>query len=464
MGDEFKDECGVFGLSLRDRSDDMIRHMFLGLFSLQHRGQESCGISYETDDGIEVVKSRGLVSGDFLENLPKNVSSKIAVGHVRYATCGASNLINAQPLIFKSNKGDVAIAHNGNLPNSERLKRDLLHKGAIFQTTSDSEILIHLMSMLPGSDFETSLIDSLKTLEGAYAMLVMSNDKLIAFRDPQGFRPLSYGFINEGVVFSSETAALTIIGAHDITTVKPGELIVCSNGSIIKKIDLSGGQKPAQCVFELIYFARPDSVVFDEAVYQFRLRVGRKLAQNRHKDTDLVIPVPDSGNVSALGFSRESGIPFDLSLMRNHYTGRTFIKPGQQLREDSVKMKLNPVATEIRGKTLSIIDDSLVRGTTSKKIVKMLREAGAKEVHVYLASPEIIGSCYYGINTPTTDELISAQNKPMEIAKIIGADSVTFLSVADLKECLTDSNAFCYACFNREYPTTIDELSCKGCF
>lgn len=459
MKNGFKDECGVFGFSLKERSADFFRPMFLGLFSLQHRGQESCGIAYEIDNGIEVIKNRGLVSGEFIESLPVNTASKMAVGHVRYATCGASNLINAQPLVFSSNKGEVAIAHNGNLPNSDRLKSDLLKKGAIFQTTSDSEILIHLMSMIPEGDFESSLISSLSTLDGAYSMLVMNGDKLIAFRDPNGFRPLSYGEIDGGIVFSSETAALTIIGAVNIKSVQPGQLLICRDGKIINDIDLSNGVKPAQCVFELIYFARPDSVVFDEGVYKFRLRVGKKLAERRKVDTDFVIPVPDSGNVSALGFSRESGIPFDLALMRNHYAGRTFIKPGQKLREDSVKMKLNPVSSEIEGKTLSVIDDSLVRGTTSTKIVKMLRDAGAKEIHMYLASPEIIGSCYYGINTPTTEELISTKNTPEEIAKIIGADSVTFLSVDDLKECLTYSDKYCYGCFNKVYPTKIDKLT-----
>lgn len=457
-----KEECGVFGISLNERKENVFNNMFLGLFSLQHRGQESCGLAFETDEGIEVMKYKGLVSGKFYENLPQTNVTSLAIGHVRYATTGAGSLVNAQPLLFNSNKGTVAIAHNGNFPQSANLKKELLQKGSIFQTTSDTEILIHLMSLLDGSDFESSLTESLRTLEGAFSMLVTDGEKLIAFRDPRGFRPLSYGIVDGGIVFSSESVALNIIGATNIVDVAPGEMIVVERGEIVKQFLYANSKKKAQCVFELIYFARPDSVMFNESVYNFRLEVGKKLAAKSKIKTDLVLPVPDSGNVAALGFSRASGIPFDLSLMRNHYTGRTFIKPGQKLREDTVKMKLNPVTHLLEGKTLSVVDDSLVRGTTSTKIVKMLRDAGAKEIHLYLASPGVIGSCFYGIHTPTMSELISVQYSPEEIAKKIGADSVTFLGVEDLRECLQSPEDFCYACFTREYPTKITEGSSRG--
>ncbi len=464
MSFDLTEECGVFGVSLENPSEDIFKFVHLGLFSLQHRGQESCGVAYKKN-GIEVIKSKGLVSEDFSDLLPDNTPSSLAIGHVRYSTCGASNLVNAQPLLFSCNKGDVAIAHNGNLPNSDIIKNQLIEAGAIFQTTSDSELLIHLLSRIPGKSFDDTITTALKQLDGAYSMLVINGDTLTAFRDKLGFRPLCFGKINGGYVFSSETAALDIIGATDIEFVKPGEIIFCTKGKIVKREFFATASENTQCVFELIYFARPDSYVFEESVYQFRLKAGEKLADRRIRDTDLVIPVPDSGNSAALGFSRKSGIPFDFGLMRNHYTGRSFIKPGQKKREDSVKIKLNPIKSVIKGKTLSVIDDSLVRGTTSKKIVKMLRDAGAVEVHMYLSSPEIVSSCYFGINTPTKEELISSNNSPEEIARIIGADSVTFLSLGDLKNCLTESNKYCYACFTGKYPIKIEdeyhEISCK---
>ena len=310
------------------------------------------------------------------------------------------------------------------------------------------------MSNTPGNDFESSLISSIKKLDGAFSTLVMGDkNKIIAFKDPYGFKPLAYGKLgDQGYVFSSETAALNILGVTDIKFLEPGELIICENGEIKQKLHYSDKKKASQCVFELVYFARPDSSVFSESVHQFRFNSGRLLAKNRKKDTDIVISVPDSGNIAALGFSRESGIPFDMGLMRNHYTGRTFIRTTQKQREEAVKIKLNPIKSVIEGKTISIVDDSIVRGTTSKKIIKMLRDAGAKEIHMYLSSPEVLGCCYYGINTPTTKELISTNHTPEEIAKIIGADSVTFLRLEDLRACLKDPDSFCYACFNQDYP------------
>ena len=455
MFDELKEECGVFGISLKNPSEDVMYNMYMGLFSLQHRGQESGGVAYfDNNSNIQVVKSAGLVAEKLLPQLPLNYPCNSAIGHVRYSTKGTAGMINAQPLLFKCNKGEVAIANNGQLPNYDILKEELISNGAIFQTSSDSEILVHLMSNIPGNDFESSLISSIKKLDGAFSMLVMGGkNKIAAFKDPYGFKPLAYGKLgDQGYVFSSETAALNVLGVTDINFLEPGELIICENGEIKQKLHYSDKKKASQCVFELVYFARPDSSVFSESVHQFRFNSGRMLAKNRKKDTDIVISVPDSGNIAALGFARESGIPFDMGLMRNHYAGRTFIKTTQKQREEAVKIKLNPIKSVIEGKTISIVDDSIVRGTTSKQIIKMLREAGAKEIHMYLSSPEVLGCCYYGIDTPSTEELISNKHTPDEIAKIIGADSVTFLQLEDLRACLKDPDSYCYACFNKDYP------------
>lgn len=455
MLDALHEECGVFGISLNKPSNDVIHKMYLGLFSLQHRGQESCGIAYKNEE-ITVIKERGLVAGRFFEQLPDNVDTHLAIGHVRYSTCGASNLINAQPLLFNCNKGDIAIAHNGNIPGSAKIKEELIQLGSIFQTSSDSEILVHLLSRIPGNDFETSLVSALNHLPGAYSMLILHGETLIAFRDPNGFRPLSYGKIEGGYVFASESNALDIINAEDVTEIEPGEIIFCTNGTIRKK-RFAEFTKASQCIFELIYFSRPDSNVFNEPVHEFRMKAGRKLAKKSKYKSDIVISVPDSGNSAALGFSREMNIPFEFGLIRNHYTGRSFIKPGQSKREESVKIKLNPVVSVIEGKKIAVVDDSLVRGTTSSKIVSMLKEAGAKEVHMYLSSPEIIGSCYFGIDTPTTKELISSSHTPEQIAKKIGADSVTFLSIDDLKSCVKKPDSFCYGCYTGKYPIPVEE-------
>ncbi len=448
---DINEKCGIFGMTLNNPSDQLIYNIHLGLFALQHRGQESCGLAYSDSNKIEVIKARGLVSGDFFKMIPTGVNTTSAIGHVRYATCGESNLVNAQPLVFTSNKGQLAIAHNGNIPNSETIREEMIRAGSIFQTSSDTEILIHLMSGVPGDNFEDSLVKSLSKLKGAYSMLMLNNGIVYAFRDINGFRPLSYGEIDGGFVFASETTALDLIGAKNVVDIKPGEMVIAKGTSIEKKqFAVEGASK--QCVFELIYFSRPDSIVFGESVHQVRLRMGAILSKLIDKKIDIVIPVPDSGNSAALGFSAASGVPFDFGLIRNHYTGRTFIKPGQNKRKESVRIKLNPIRSVIERKVLAVIDDSLVRGTTSSKIVQILKEAGAKEVHLFLSSPEIKYSCYYGIDTPSRDELISSSNSPEKISKIIGADSVSFMPVEKLRECLGEPNKFCYACFNGDYP------------
>lgn len=454
MFDKLKEECGIIGISLEKESDSIIKNLYLGLFALQHRGQESCGISFIKNNKINVIKKNGLVSSELFESLPFDEKSCVGIGHVRYSTCGESNLLNAQPLVFRFNKGEIAIAHNGNIPNSEFIREELIKSGSIFQTTSDSEIIVHLMARILDHNFENSLLLALRQLQAAFSILILYDNTLIAIRDHFGFRPLSYGKIENGYVFASETNALDLLGAKDIENVEPGEIIFCKNG-IIEKKRFSENLKIRQCVFELIYFARPDSMVFGESVHEVRTKMGSKLAKLNKNKVDIVISVPDSGNSAALGFSRESAIPFEFGLIRNHYTGRTFIKPGQNNRVESVKIKLNPIRFLIRGKSLAVVDDSLVRGTTSGKIVQMLKDAGAKEVHLFLSSPEIKKSCFFGIDTPTEKELISSRMLHFEIAKFINADSVTFLPIEKLRECLKEPDKYCYACFNGDYPILV---------
>lgn len=456
MFNKLNEECGIIGISVEKESSELLKNMYLGLFSLQHRGQESCGIAYTSHNKINLLIRQGLVSDSLFKSLPIDTASTSAIGHVRYSTCGESNLINAQPLFFNCNKGELAIAHNGNIPNINILKKQLIESGSIFQTTSDTEIVAHLLARTEEKDFKKALINTLNQIKGAFSMLILHNNTVIAFRDPFGFRPLCYGKIKDGYVFASETTALDIVGAEYIADVAPGEIIFCTNGKI-KKEQFTEATTIRQCFFELIYFSRPDSSVFGESVHDTRIKMGEKLAKANSYKVDIVIPVPDSGNSAALGFSRAAGIPFEFGLIRNHYTGRTFIKPGQSKREEGVRIKLNPVKSVINGKRLAVVDDSLVRGTTSSKIVKLLKDAGAKEVHLFLSSPGITHSCFFGIDTPTRKELLSSQYTPKEIAKLIGADSVSFLKIEDMKECVKEPNKFCYACFNGDYPIRIIE-------
>lgn len=452
MSDELKEECGIFGISLKDPSLDLIKDLYLGLFALQHRGQESCGIAYTKDNKIELLIRQGLVSDNFFKSLPLNIKTPVGIGHVRYSTFGASNLVNAQPFVFNCNKGELAIAHNGNIPNAAKIREELIEKGSIFQTTSDSEILIHILAGIHKKSFEDSLIESLNKLNGAYSFLMLHKEALIAIRDKYGFRPLCYGKTDNGIVFASETNALDLIGAKYIGDVKPGEIIFCRDGEITDKKIYAENNNINQCVFELIYFSRPDSLVFGEYVHEVRIKMGEMLSSQRKVNPDIVISVPDSGNYATLGFSRKSGIPLEFGMVRNHYTGRSFIKPGQDKRKESVHIKLNPIKRIIYNKSVAVIDDSIVRGTTSSKIVRILKDAGAKEVHLFFSSPEIKHSCFFGIDTPTKKELISANYSKEKIAEIIDADSVTFLEIENLKKCLKEPFKYCYACFNGNYP------------
>jgi len=450
--DKVKHYCGIVGIhSIKERN--IPQDLFFPLFSLQHRGQEGVGISYLNNGKLVTYKDLGMVSEVLGRYLEEERRSTVGIGHVRYSTTGGNMVENVQPIQVSCNKGDLSIAHNGNFSNSELLKSKLTEKGAIFGCTSDTELVLHLIAHSMQDTFYKSLKETLCYLEGAFSMVMMQGNNLYIMRDPMGFRPLYIGQKDGLTVCASESCALDILDITDYRSVEPGELIVVSDEGIKSEIFATADRK-AQCSFELIYFARPDSQIFDTSVYAARTQMGKVLAQQDAGEhgCDFVMSVPDSGNTAALGYSKESGLPYELGLTRNHYTGRSFILPSQKKRELAVKMKLHPVKEIVKGKKIILVDDSLVRGTTSKIIVKMLRDAGAKEIHLRLSAPEIKGPCYYGIDVPTKEELISNSKTPEEIAKYIGADSVKFLPVDKLKTCYPNSNDFCYACFNNDYP------------
>ncbi len=451
MYGSLKEECGVFGI-YSDKLDNAKLTMY-GLFAMQHRGQESAGIASTDGYGISSHKEMGLVSSVFADerNLEK-LKGNIAIGHVRYSTTGASGVINAQPLVIRHSKGDLAIAHNGNLVNTDSIKEKLEKQGSIFQTSNDTEVILHLVARSLKDAIEDSILDALSQVKGAYSILFMTNNKLIAVRDPLGMRPLVLGKKGDSYIFASETPALDLVGAEYIREVEPGEMIIIDkNGMDAKKV--FHRERTAKCIFELIYFGRPDSNLFSRNVHLLRKEVGRQLARENKIDADLVIPVPDSGVSSALGYAEESGIPYEFGIMRNHYVGRTFIQPNQLDRELGVKKKLSPIPDVIRGKRIVVVDDSIVRGTTSRKIVKLLKKAGAKEIHLLIAAPPVTFPCYYGIDLPTRKELIAATHTLEEIRKYILADSLAYLSIEGLHKAVkAEKNEFCDACFTGNYP------------
>ena len=455
--DGFHDECGVFGIW--DHSEAS-RLTYLGLFALQHRGQESCGI-VSLNDGQHIHhKALGLVADKFKEPHLDRLKGRAAIGHVRYATTGENLLTNAQPLTAMLGEGPVAIAHNGNIVNAQILKKELQGEGAIFQGSNDTEVLLHLLARDKSKVFEECLMRSLARLEGAFSLAILTKDQLIAARDPMGFRPLSLGKIKndqggDSWVVASETCAFDLIEAQFVRDIKPGEIVVIEKGGI-RSHWLKEAPRKAQCIFEHVYFSRPDSVVFSRGVYESRKNLGKYLAKECPVDADLVIPVPDSGVAAALGYAEESKIPFDMGIIRNHYVGRTFIEPRQNIRSFGVKVKLNPMSSLLKGKRVIVIDDSIVRGTTSKKIIGLVRAAGATEVHLRIAAPPTTGPCYYGVDTPSKNELIAANNSLEEIRKFIQADSLGYLSVQGLFNAVrADSETFCAACFDGKYPTKL---------
>jgi amidophosphoribosyltransferase len=447
---DIHEECGIFGIFGHSEAANLT---YLGLYALQHRGQEGSGICSSDGTKLYLEKSLGLVAEIFNEKVLKNLPGHIAIGHNRYSTTGSSTIENVQPLMANYSLGSIAIAHNGNLVDIENLKNKLEKDGAIFQSTSDSEIILHLIARAKSGELIERIASAVRQISGAFSLLLMTEKELIAIRDPYGIRPLCLGQIKDAYVVASETCAFDLIGATYLRDIEPGEmLIIDENG--LNSIKIFNSVKRAYCVFEFIYFARPDSYIFDHiCVNTVRKELGRQLAREHGIDADLVIPVPDSGVPAALGYAEESGIPFEFGLIRNHYVGRTFIEPKQSIRHFGVKVKLNPVRDALKGKKVVVIDDSIVRGTTSKKIVKMIKElGGAKEVHLRISSPPTIGPCFYGIDTPTRQELIASSHKIEEIKKYTTADTLGYLSIEGLKKIVPNSDLYCMACFNCKYP------------
>jgi amidophosphoribosyltransferase len=457
----FREECGVFGIW---NDEEASRLSYLGLYALQHRGQESAGIvSLNTRDRGPVHfhhKGLGLVADVFKEKDLDRLKGRAAIGHVRYSTTGQNLLTNAQPLTAQLKTGPIAIAHNGNIVNSAELREELIQSGAIFQGTNDTEVLLHMVARQPKDDFLGGLQVNIQKLVGAFSLLILSDKRMIAVRDPFGFRPLSIGRRKNvkgewSTVVASETCAFDLIGAEFVRDVKPGEIFwVDESGE--HSVMYSKSERLAQCIFEHVYFSRPDSVVFGQSVYESRKQFGRLLAKESPVPADMVIPVPDSGVPAAIGYSESSGLPFELGIIRNHYVGRTFIEPKQSIRSFGVKVKLNPQSSILKGKRVVVVDDSLVRGTTSQKIIQLIRQAGATEVHLRIAAPPTKGSCYYGVDTPNPKELIANKYDLEGIREMVGADSLAYLSHQGMVGAVKgDNKTHCAACFNLDYPTKI---------
>src|SRR3984885_6371018 len=461
--DKFRDECGVVAIYAHPEAETLA---YLGLHALQHRGQESAGIVTSDGMALHMHKAMGLVADIFQESVLAKLRGTLAIGHTRYSTAGDSALLNAQPIMVQSNKGMMALAHNGNLVNAQDIRHRLDSQGSIFQTNSDTEVIVHLIALSKEQTLPEAIADALRRVEGAFSLVMISPDRIFAARDPRGFRPLAMGRIpalagekQDTIVFASETCAFDLIGAEFIRDVKPGELIVVGpEGSTSRFYATPLAQ--SSCIFEHVYFSRPDSLVFGRAVQQSREELGRQLAREAPAEADIVVPVPDSGVTAAMGYAAESGIPFRFGLIRNHYVGRTFIEPSQSVRDFGVKLKLNPVRSLLQGKRVVLIDDSIVRGTTSRKIVRMIRSAGAKEVHMRISCPPTISPCYYGVDTPSKGQLIAANKSIDEIREYIGADSLAYLSLEGLKKACGDGHktSYCSACYTGKYPTSIVDV------
>src|SRR3990170_3580162 len=462
MFDKFHEECGVFGVYGHPDASNLT---YLGLYALQHRGQESAGIVSSDGKVVYSEKSMGLVADIFDEERIKKLPGHLAIGHNRYSTTGESTSINIQPIRVNFALGGLAIAHNGNLVNAGLLKDELEAYGSIFQSTMDSEVIIHLIAQSRMANIHDRIVDALGHVQGSYSLLLITENELIGVRDPHGFRPLVLGELDGAYVLASETCAFDLIEATYIREIEPGEMVVINDKGIHSSFPLTRAE-PSHCIFEFIYFARPDSMVFGQNVYTIRKEFGKQLAREAGVEADVVIPVPDSGLPAALGYAEESGIPFDTGLIRNHYVGRTFIEPRQSIRHFGVKIKLNPVRDALRGKRVIIVDDSIVRGTTSKKIIKMIRNAGAAEVHMRISSPPTNFPCFYGIDTPTRQELIASSHSIEEIRKYITADSIGYLSMEGMRTVVPYPMHYCAACFDGEYPVAFpwDKMAQLGLF
>jgi len=454
MLDKLHEECGVVGVYGHPEAANLV---YLGLYALQHRGQESAGIVASTHSEMRLEVGMGLVADVFDPIRILKLPGPLAIGHNRYSTAGKSELVNAQPCMINYSAGSLALAHNGNLVNAQTIRKDLGGKGAIFQSTNDSEVIVHLMAQSKAETFLDRAAEALKQVSGAYSLVLMTKTELLAARDPHGFRPLCLGKLDGSYIVASETCVMDLIEAEFIREIEPGELILINDQGIQSFFPFNKAETK-HCVFEHIYFARPDSFMFGEHVYTARKKMGRAMAQESPADVDIVVPVPDSGVVSAMGFAEESGIPFEMGLIRNHYVGRTFIEPQSQIRHFGVKLKLNAVKKIIAGKRVAIIDDSIVRGTTARKIVQMLRDAGAKEIHLRISAPPILHSCFYGIDTPTKEELIAHTHNLEETRQYLAADSLAYLSLEKMMEVLENGKKkFCSACFDGNYPIPITD-------
>lgn len=463
MDDKLREECGVVAVFGHPEAANLA---YLGLYALQHRGQESAGICSSDGREVHCHKEMGYVADIFTPEVLAKLSGSLAIGHTRYSTAGDTALRNAQPFSVQCNKGRIAVAHNGNITNAAELRYELERTGSIFQASSDTEVVLHLVARSRERTLAGALREALLQIEGAFSMVFMAEDRVIVARDPHGFRPLAMGQMElsggqKCYVFASETCAFDLIGAEYLNEVEPGEMVIVGPEGLTREQYVPPRNR-AHCVFEHVYFSRPDSIVFGRSVQESREKLGRLLAHEHPVEADVVVPVPDSGVAAAIGYSAESGIPFRHGLIRSHYIGRTFIEPSQAIRDFGVKLKLNPVRHLIEGKRVVLIDDSIVRGTTSRKIVRMVRNAGAREVHMRISCPPTKSPCFYGVDTPTRSELIAANNTVEEIRRFIGADSLGYLSLSALREAVDDTkHEYCYACYTGDYPTdfvNIEEL------
>jgi amidophosphoribosyltransferase len=450
----FKEECGVFGIYGHSEAANLT---YLGLYALQHRGQESVGIASSDGGRIQIHKAVGYVADSFDEPTINRLAGMSAVGHVRYSTAGESGIKNAQPILIDCAHGEIAICHNGNLVNARELREMLVREGSIFQTTSDTEVLLHLYARSKAATPEQALIEAVSQAQGAFSLVLLTKDHLYAVRDPHGFRPLTMGKLGDAYVVCSETCALDLIDAEWIRDIEPGEIFVVGPDGA-RSIHPFPPARKAHCIFEHVYFARPDSYVFGRSVNEVRTELGRRLASEQPADADVVVPVPDSGVCAATGYAEAAGIPLRMGLIRNHYVGRTFIEPHQSIRHFGVRVKLNPVKSILQGRRVVLVDDSIVRGTTSRKIVKMVRNAGASEVHMRISCPPTISPCFYGVDTPKRSELIAANQTQEEIRKFIGADSIGYLSMDGLLAPVgQDRSSYCTSCYTGEYPVPFPE-------
>jgi amidophosphoribosyltransferase len=449
MLDKFKDECGVFGIYGHPEAANLT---YLGLYALQHRGQESAGIVAADGERLRVSRAMGQVADAFDEESLAKLPGHLAVGHTRYSTAGESKIENAQPFLIDCAHGQIAVGHNGNLVNAGELRDELVRSGSIFQTSSDTEVILHLYARSRASSVEDALVETIAQIRGAFSLVFLTKNRLIAARDPHGFRPLALGRLGETWIVCSETCAMDLIGATYVRDIEPGEMAIITEAGV-RTIKPFPVQPLAHCVFEHVYFSRPDSYVFGRSVNEVRTDLGRILAREAAVAADVVVPIPDSGVCAAIGFAEEAGLPMKMGLIRNHYIGRTFIQPQQSIRHFSVKVKLNPVRSILEGRRVILLDDSIVRGTTSRKIVKMVKAAGAREVHLRISCPPTVSPCFYGVDTPSRSELIAATHTIDEIRRYVEADSLAYLSMNGLRAAVgSHSDDYCTSCYTGVYP------------